>query len=118
MAKVSGMQIPVEVSIYRITERLDDLDFCALDIWDLEFLHGGAQTHLDALKLQVNSDNSLVPGTGCIWTFRNTQSNPLTPETESGMRKAQVSLFCSDVPCTKPPKSSTQVLWISSPRRL
>ena len=112
MAKVSGMQIPVEVCIYRITERLDDLDFCALDIWDLEFLHGGPQTHLDALKLQVNSDNSFVPRTGCIWTFRNTQPNTLTPETEFGMRKAQVRLFCSDVPCTKPPKSSTQVLWI------
>ena len=118
MAKVSGEQTPVEVGIDRITEGLDDLDFCALDIRDLEFLHGGPQTHLDALKLQVNSDNSFVPRTGCIWTFRNTQPNTLTPETEFGMRKAQVSLFCSDVPCTKPPKSSTQVLWISSPRRL
>lgn len=112
MAKASGEQIPVEVGIDRITEGLDDLDFRALDVRDLKFLHGGPQTHLDALKLQVNSDNTLVPRAGCIWTFINTQSNPLTRETESGMRKVQVRLFCSDVPCTKPPKSSTQVLWI------
>ena len=64
MAKVSGEQIPVEVSIDRITEGLDDLDFCALGIWDTKFLHGGPQTHLDALKLQINSDNPLVPRTG------------------------------------------------------
>ena len=102
--------MPVEVSVDGITEGLHDLDICTLGIWNFEFFHGGSQTHLYALKLHVDSYNPLVPKMGCVRIPRDTESNPLTPKTESGMRKAQVRLFYSDAPCIKPPKSSTQVL--------
>ena len=110
--------MPVEVSVDRITKGLHDLDVCTLDIWNLEFFHGGPQTHLYALKQHVDSYNPLVPRMGCVRTPRDTESNPLTPKNESGMRKAQVHLFCSDAPCIRPPKSSTQVLWIWYPPHL
>ena len=108
---------PVEISVDGITERLHDLYLPNLDIWDFELPHRRSQTHFDALELQVNSNNPLIPEIGCIWTSRRMESKLLTPKTESGMRKARVNFLCFDGPCTTPPKSLIRVLWISFPRR-
>lgn len=119
MTEVSEEEIPIEVSIDWITERLHDLDFRPLDIWNVEFLHRGAQAHFYPFKLQVDCNDSLVPDERIHLAFETHKHRIklLTPKTESGMPKARASLFYSDGLCIELPKSLIQVLWISFPRR-